>query len=125
MGKYYEDVTIASLLLKNFFLLLQGIVLLSFFQEHEFNIVTNIMCTFNFSISDMAIDRIRPAFKDDIAMHAWLQDQLEILVMQFNETSQGEKKHTHSLSHLRGIFAESNKTSEQLRDEYLNKKYGV
>lgn len=83
------------------------------------------MCTFNFSLSDASIDRIRPAFKDDAAVQAWLQEQLEMLVMQYKVTPLEEKPHTHSLSHLRGIFANSGMTDKQLRDEYLNEKYGV
>lgn len=83
------------------------------------------MCTFNFSLSDASIDRIRPAFKDDAAVQAWLQEQLEILVMQYKVTPEAEKPNIHSLSHLRGILADSGMTDKQARDEYLNEKYGV
>lgn len=41
------------------------------------------MCTYNLSLSDAAVDRIRPAFKNDAAVQEWLQQQLEMLVMQF------------------------------------------
>lgn len=44
------------------------------------------MCTFNLTLSDAAVDRIRTAFKDDAAIHEWLQKQLEMLVIQFQVT---------------------------------------
>lgn len=42
------------------------------------------MCTYNFSFSDSAVNRIRPAFKDDAAVQAWMQRQLEIAISLFN-----------------------------------------
>lgn len=84
------------------------------------------MCTYSFSFNDTAIDRIRPAFKDDAAVQEWLQKKLEMLIMQFQVTPQQATRNSeHSLSHLRGIFADSKMTEEELKDEYLNKKYGV
>lgn len=59
------------------------------------------MCTYNLSLSDAAIDRIRPAFKNDTAIQAWLQQQLEILVMQFAVSAPEEK--TTVSQRLRGI----------------------
>lgn len=58
------------------------------------------MCTYNISLSDAAVDRIRPAFKDDAAVQAWLQKQLEILVMQFNVDSYKVQTHSYSFSRL-------------------------
>ena len=42
------------------------------------------MCTFNFSIDDMMIDRIRPSFKDESAIHAWLHNQLMSAITQLS-----------------------------------------
>ncbi len=84
------------------------------------------MCTYSFSFNDAAINRIRPAFKDDAAVQEWLQKHLEMLITQFQVTTpQATTNSRHSLSHLRGIFAESAMTEKELKDEYLNKKYGV
>ena len=83
------------------------------------------MCTYNISLSDAAIDRIRPAFKDDAAVKEWLQQQLELLVLQFKVTTPQPHSSKHSLSHLRGIFADSDMTDKQLKDEYFSEKYGV
>lgn len=41
------------------------------------------MCTYQFSISDAAINRIRPAFKDETAIHAWMLEQLETAIKLF------------------------------------------
>lgn len=82
------------------------------------------MCTYNISLSDASVDRIRPAFKD-AAVQAWLREQLEILVMQFNVENQNVSVHNHSLSHLRGILSESGMTEKQLRKEWVRDKYGV
>lgn len=83
------------------------------------------MCTYNISLSDASVDRIRPAFKDAAAVQAWLREQLEILVMQFNVENQNVSVYNHSLSHLRGILSESGMTEKQLREEWVREKYGV
>lgn len=83
------------------------------------------MCTYNISLSDASEDRIRPAFKDDAVVQAWLQKQFEILVMQFNVDSHKVQTHSHSFSHLRGILSESGMTEKQLRKEWVREKYGV
>lgn len=41
------------------------------------------MCTYKFSLNDAAINRIRPAFKDEAAIEAWLLKQLETAIMHF------------------------------------------
>lgn len=41
------------------------------------------MCTYNLSFNDAVVDRIRPAFKDDIAIQAWMLKQIEMAIMQF------------------------------------------
>lgn len=86
------------------------------------------MCTFNLKIEDSVVDKIRPAFKDDSAMQEWMQQQLDMLVVQYVQRMpqrlQEKTSPSHSLSHLRGVFT-SAKTDEQLMDEYLQEKYGV
>lgn len=41
------------------------------------------MCTYNFSLSDTAVNRIRPAFKDEAALREWMLKQLETAIMCF------------------------------------------
>lgn len=40
------------------------------------------MCTYNISIDDALMERVRPAFADNTAIRAWMQSQVEILLLQ-------------------------------------------
>lgn len=40
------------------------------------------MCTYNISIDDALMARVRPAFADNEAISAWMQSQVEILLWQ-------------------------------------------
>lgn len=67
---------------------IRATILLAHNTQQKLN---TIMCTYNLSLSDSAVDRIRPAFKDDAAIQVWLQQQLEMLVMQFSVPPKQEK----------------------------------
>ena len=43
------------------------------------------MCTYTFTLDDKLVERVRPAFRDDVALRKWLQSQMESLFMQFAE----------------------------------------
>lgn len=61
------------------------------------------MCTFNFSLNDALVDKIRPSFKDEASVQAWLQKQLENAILHFDVTMPAtEAKQTLS-QQLRGI----------------------
>lgn len=55
------------------------------------------MCTFHFSLNDAEVNRIRPAFKDDAAIEAWMLKQLETAIMLF-EVPQPKKVESVHLS---------------------------
>lgn len=62
------------------------------------------MCTYNISISDAVIDDIRPAFADDDALSRWLQQQMELLLIQYATRLKRKDTEGKSLSsRLRGI----------------------
>ena len=62
------------------------------------------MCTYNISISDAVIDGVRPAFADDDALSRWLQQQMELLLVQYATTLKRKDTDGKSLStRLRGI----------------------
>jgi hypothetical protein len=62
------------------------------------------MCTYNISISDAVIDGVRPAFADDDALSRWLQQQMELLLIQYATTLKRKDTDGKSLStRLRGI----------------------
>lgn len=53
------------------------------------------MCTYSFSLNDEAVARIRPAFKDEAAIEAWMLRQLERAIQMFeipNMKKKGEIK---------------------------------
>ena len=62
------------------------------------------MCTYNISISDAVIDDVRPAFADDEALSRWLQQQMELLLIQYATRLKRKDTEGKSLSsRLRGI----------------------
>ena len=62
------------------------------------------MCIYNISISDAVIEDVRPAFADDDSLSRWLQQQMELLLIQYATSLKRKKSEGKSLSsHLRGI----------------------
>ncbi|MBR3491029.1 MAG: hypothetical protein IKH44_01850 [Bacteroidales bacterium] len=62
------------------------------------------MCTYNISISDAVIEDVRPAFADDDSLSRWLQQQMELLLIQYATSLKRKKSEGKSLSsRLRGI----------------------
>lgn len=62
------------------------------------------MCTYNISISDAVIEDVRPAFADDDSLSRWLQQQVEMLLVQYATSLKRKDSEGKSLSsRLRGI----------------------
>ena len=62
------------------------------------------MCTYNISISDEVIDDVRPAFADEDSLSLWLQQQVEMLFIQYATSLKRKDSEGKSLSsRLRGI----------------------
>ena len=62
------------------------------------------MCTYSISISDAVIEDVRPAFADDDALSRWLQQQMELLLIQYATSLKRKDAEGKSLSsRLRGI----------------------
>ncbi|MBR5082148.1 MAG: hypothetical protein IKX35_06895 [Bacteroidales bacterium] len=62
------------------------------------------MCTYNISISDEVIEDVRPAFADEDSLSRWLQQQMELLLIQYAASL--KRKHFEGKrlsSRLRGI----------------------
>ena len=63
-----------------------------------------IMCTYKISISDAVVDDVRPAFADEDALSHWMQQQMELLLIQYAANLKRKEKKGQSLSsRLRGI----------------------
>ena len=42
------------------------------------------MCTYNITLSDTLVEKVRPSFADDKALELWLQKQLEELMQNYH-----------------------------------------
>ena len=40
------------------------------------------MCSYNITLEDKLVERVRPAFANSEALCSWMQEQLEVLVLQ-------------------------------------------
>ena len=62
------------------------------------------MCTYNISISDEVIEDVRPAFADEDSLSRWLQQQMDLLLIQYATSLKRKGLGGKSLSsRLRGI----------------------
>lgn len=49
-------------------------------------IIDNIMCTFNITIDDSLLERVRPAFASDDALRLWVTDRVKAMLQNYSET---------------------------------------
>ena len=62
------------------------------------------MCTYNISVSDSLMERIRPAFSSEEAVERWLQQQMNIVLLEFASKQKSVEAKGCTLSQrLRGI----------------------
>lgn len=98
------------------------------------------MCSYTFSLDDRLVGRISPRFASDESLRQWMQQQLEMVIIRYvedasvhsskektiqrlNDLASGKSK--GGLRDLKGIMSPSSMTAEQLRDSYVNEKYGI
>ena len=58
---------------------------------------THIMCTYSISVDDAVIERVKPALPDNKAVEAWMQSQMDILLLQLADSLSGKPKNDDSL----------------------------
>ena len=61
------------------------------------------MCTYNISIDDALMERVRPVFGDNDAVSHWMQTQIIGLLQQMADSMQQRQTKTTLSSRLRGI----------------------
>lgn len=44
------------------------------------------MCTYSISVDDTVLERVKPVLPDDKAVEAWMQSQIDILLLQLAES---------------------------------------
>ena len=79
------------------------------------------MCTYNISVNDTLMETIRPAFPNELALEQWLQQQMDIIIIEFAAKQQVPIKSKQPLSQrLRGIakVPENFDYKEELANRY-------
>ena len=62
------------------------------------------MCTYSISVDDTILEKVKPALPDDKSVEAWMQSQMDILLLQLAESlTHKPKAQTSPSSRLRGI----------------------
>ena len=61
------------------------------------------MCTYNITIDDGLMERVRPAFADNTAIAVWMQSQVESILMQMASDMEEKSKKPRLSQRLRGI----------------------
>ena len=100
------------------------------------------MCTYTFTLDDKLVDKISPQFQGQEAMRQWLQQELELLIVQRAEKTDNllkpqdkeaarqrilelSGKRETTLADLKGIMAGAAHSAEEMRSNYLAEKYGL
>lgn len=65
------------------------------------------MCTYNISISDALIEQARPSIGDDAEMKKWMQQQMELLLVQFVASKRNQTFDDAYMSNLINLSAPS------------------
>ena len=72
------------------------------------------MCTYNLSFNDSLIERIRPAFPNEEAVVQWMQQQMNVLLVEF---AVQQKKRTTASSifakDLYGVLGDDGLTADE------------
>lgn len=79
------------------------------------------MCTYNISVNDTLMETIRPAFPNELALEQWLQQQMDIIIIEFAAKQQVPINSKQPLSQrLRGIakVPENFDYKEELANRY-------
>ena len=62
-----------------------------------------VMCTYKITVKDTLIDRVRPAFVDNHEIAKWMQQQLEVILLQLAAQMEGKNAERGLSQRLRGI----------------------
>lgn len=86
------------------------------------------MCTFDISLDNEVVDRLKPFLGKTVNFQDWLQQQIDelvnkIIVVEEEQVRQSNSK-KHSLSNLRGIV-KGNFDFDKIREDYVKEKFGI
>ena len=74
------------------------------------------MCSYNITLSDTLVEKVRPSFADDKALELWLQKQMEELLLNFYQRQEAKKHARKAIAAMRQQ-SESNGNSELTLEE--------
>ena len=63
------------------------------------------MCTYNITLNDKLVEKVRPAFADDMALQQWMQEQVAAALEHFLENIKSEQ-HMMVSESLTSAYAE-------------------
>ena len=98
------------------------------------------MCRFNIAIDDALLEEVKPHLDKDVEIQTWLEELLNKVFLSYVEQfATDSKSHSEEVCSqvealgdtpegffdLHTVLKPSKISSEELKDEYINEKYGV
>lgn len=74
------------------------------------------MCSYNITLSDTLVEKVRPSFADDNALQLWLQQQMEELLLNLYIRQETKNRARKAVAAMRQQ-SESNGNSEMTLEE--------
>ena len=104
------------------------------------NKTIRIMCRYYLTVDDALIEKVRPHIDKNVAIQSWLEDMLQMALMNYAEQFSKESKirseqicqqvkalgdTPEGFFNLHKVLKPSRYSAEELKDEYISEKYGV
>lgn len=74
------------------------------------------MCSYNITLNDALVEKVRPSFADNEALEQWLQQQMETVLLAYYELLEKRAKARETIEAMR-LQSEQNGNSELTLDE--------
>lgn len=74
------------------------------------------MCSYNITLNDALVEKVRPSFADNVALEQWLQQQMEAVLVAYYELLEKRAKARKTIEAMRQQ-SEQNGNSEMTLDE--------
>ena len=59
------------------------------------------MCSYNITLSDTLVEKVRPSFADDEALALWLQEQIEALLLDYYKRQETRQRARIAIAAMR------------------------
>lgn len=81
------------------------------------------MCMYNLTLNDELVQRTRRSFANETEMTAWLQSQVEALLIEYNTKQQTIRRNARAAIEAMRRQSESNGNSEMTLEDINNEIY--